>query len=227
MCYEDNLDVKIKHTARSLKTLVHCEVDVLTHNSKLRQWAIAHSVGTLIRIQVAQRSVCSLVHRLMVQHMVTMAAHQFKKHSYDQLSELLTISFLLSETNHIDSKTHRFITANTKLHQWTLSWTSYIHLPLLQPTSLGLMCVLPSHLLLGHECGHLLEGFLTKIVYALLASPITATCPAYYDPLNFTVLVVLKVTWINHDIPHHVPQFLAHLIFQLSYKNINYQQTYW
>jgi hypothetical protein len=63
---------------KGMKTSGKLFTKILTQNSKLRQRAITHSVRTLIRIHVAQGFVRGLVHCLMVQHMVAMAADQFK-----------------------------------------------------------------------------------------------------------------------------------------------------
>jgi hypothetical protein len=72
----------------------------------------------------------------------------------------------------------RFITALPSARHLSLSWASPIQSTHPHPTSRGSVLRLSSHLRLGLPSGLLPSGYPTKTLYALLLSPIRATCPA-------------------------------------------------
>ena len=82
--------------------------------------------------------------------------------------------------------TRRFITALTSVRHLSLSWASPIQSLYPHPTSWRSILILYTHLSLGLPSGLLPFGFLTKILYTPLSSPIHATCPVHLILLDFS-----------------------------------------
>jgi hypothetical protein len=70
-----------------------------------------------------------------------------------------------------------FIIMFTRALHWSLSWAKWLHT--FHPISVRSIPILSPHLHLGLPLGLFSSGFLTKILYAFLISPIHATYPAY------------------------------------------------
>ena len=87
--------------------------------------------------------------------------------------------------------TRRFITALTSLRHPPLSWASPIQSIYPHPTSWRSILILFTHLRLGLPSGFFPSGFLTKILYVPLSSPIRATCPAHLILLDFITRTIL------------------------------------
>jgi hypothetical protein len=60
------------------------------------------------------------------------------------------------------------------------------------PISLRSFLILSSHLCLGHLSELFLSGFLTKILYAFLVSPVYATCATHLIPLDLITLMIFS-----------------------------------
>ena len=87
--------------------------------------------------------------------------------------------------------TRRFITALTSVRHLSLSWASPIQSIYPHPTSWRSILILFTHLHLGLPSCLFPSGFLTKTLYALLSSPIRATCPAHLILLDFITRTIL------------------------------------
>jgi len=73
--------------------------------------------------------------------------------------------------------TQRSVTVFTRSHHLPLSWATLIQSTPSHPISLRSILILFSHLHLELLSGLCPSGFLTKILYAFLMSPMHATCP--------------------------------------------------
>ena len=87
-------------------------------------------------------------------------------------------------------RTRRFITALTSLRHLSLSWANPIQSIYPHPTSRRSIPILSTHLRLGLPSGLFPSGFTTKTLYALLSSPIRATCPAHLILLDFYIFII-------------------------------------
>ena len=88
--------------------------------------------------------------------------------------------------------TRKFFTALTSACHLSLSWAISIQSTLSYPTSWRSILILSSNLGLGHPSVLYSSGFLTKILYTPLLSPIHATCPAYLILLDLISRVILS-----------------------------------
>jgi len=87
--------------------------------------------------------------------------------------------------------TRNFITAFTRPHHLSLPLASAIQSMPPLPTSWRYVLILPSHLQLGHPSALFPSGFLTKILYTPLLSPIRATGPAHLILLDLIIRGIL------------------------------------
>jgi hypothetical protein len=75
-----------------------------------------------------------------------------------------------------------------------LSWANWIHSTILQPVSLRSILIPTSHLRLGLPSGLSSSGFLTRILYSFISSPMHATCPFHLFLLDLICLII--------EVPH-------------------------
>ena len=106
------------------------------------------------------------------------------------LLEKLTGSAAIQEIPRIFG-TRRFLTVLISARHLSLSWANSIQSPQPPPTSWRSILILSSHLSLGLPSGLFPSGFLTKILYTTLLSPIGATCPAHLILLDFITRRIL------------------------------------
>jgi hypothetical protein len=85
--------------------------------------------------------------------------------------------------------TRRFIAVFTEALHWSLSWARLIQSTPSYPLSLRSISILSNHLRLGLPSGLLPSGFPTNILYALVASPMRATCPAHLVFIDLIMLI--------------------------------------
>jgi hypothetical protein len=81
-------------------------------------------------------------------------------------------------------------TGSLPLH-WSLSSARSIQSILHYHISLRFVLILSCHIGLGLPSGLSLSGFPTKILYALLLSPVRATCFVHLILLNLIILIIL------------------------------------
>ena len=87
--------------------------------------------------------------------------------------------------------TRRFITALTSVRHLSLPWASPIQSIYPHPTSWRSILILSTHLRLSLPSGLFPSGFLTKILYTPLSSPIGTTCPTHLILLDFITRTIL------------------------------------
>jgi hypothetical protein len=119
--------------------------------------------------------------------------------------------------------TRRFITTFTRARHLSLSWARLIQSMPAHPTSRRSILILSSHLRLGLPGGPLPSGFPTKALYALLLSPIRATCPAHLCLLDCSPPVcklkhVYRHFWLTTCFNEEVKAFIS-LNRYAMYKN--------
>jgi hypothetical protein len=85
----------------------------------------------------------------------------------------------------------RFITVLTRALHWSLSGATTIHSIPLHPICLRSNLVLSTHLCLDLPSGLFLSGFHINTLYALIFSPIRATCPAHLVLLDLIIIIIL------------------------------------
>jgi len=79
----------------------------------------------------------------------------------------------------------------TRAHDWSLTWARCILPTPCHPTSLRKILI-SSHICLGLLSGLFPSGFLTKILYTFLISPMYATCPVLSISSSLTKVKALQ-----------------------------------
>ena len=111
-------------------------------------------------------------------------------HSMQQSPSSEANRFSASQEIPRNNGTGRLIAAFTTARHMYLPWATSIQSMPLHPTSWRSILILSSHLLLGLPSGLYPSGFPTKTIYILLLSPIRATWPAHFIPLDLITPII-------------------------------------
>jgi len=89
---------------------------------------------------------------------------------------------------------------------WSLSWARFIQSTPSHTTSVRSILTLSSHLLLGLPSVRCPSGFLTKVLYAFLTSPIRATCHTNLI-LLYLITLIISSERTNYEVPHYAVSY--------------------
>jgi hypothetical protein len=91
--------------------------------------------------------------------------------------------------------TGKFITVFIGTCHWSLSSATCIQSTASHPITQRSLLILCSHLCLGLPSCLFPSGFLTKSLYALLISPLRATCPSRFILLDMITLIIFSAAY--------------------------------